>query len=209
MSERDRCRRPGGSKGHFRGALPAGTIDGVPRAPRPQVEGGIYHLTARGVRRLPLFVDDEDRLTYTALLSQVVARFGWLVHLYCLMPNHVHLLVETPHGNVSRAVQWFHGRYAEHVNQRHAHEGHVFDRRFHSVLVERDPHLLEAVRYIAMNPVRAAICAEPEWFPWSSYRELVGLSPPTCTSLDLILGCFADEPDSARARLAEFVRDAS
>lgn len=179
----------------------------MPRPLRPQVEGGIYHLTSRGVRKLPLFVDDEDRLTYTALLNKVVRRFGWIVHLYCLMPNHVHLLVETPQANVSGAVQWFHGRYAEHVNQRYGFEGHVFDRRFHSVLVEREGHLLEAVRYIAMNPVRAGLSAEPEWFAWSSYRELNGLSAPTCTSVEWILECFADDLATARHRLAAFVRD--
>lgn len=176
---------------------------------RVQVEDGLYHLTSRGVRQLFLYLDDEDRFVYLALLAGAVRRYGWIVHSYCLMPNHVHLLVETPQANVSAGVQWFHGRYAEHVNQRHGHEGHAFDRRFHSVLVEQDSHLLEVVRYIALNPVRACICGQPEALPWSSYRELMGLVPRTCTSLDRILGCFADDVDLARRRLAAFVGDTS
>lgn len=165
-------------------------------------------MTGRGVRQLWLFLDDEDRSTYMALLTKAMGRFGWLVHSYCLMSNHVHLLVETPQANLSTGMQWIHGRYAEHVNQRHGHEGHAFDRRFHSVLVERESHLLEAVRYISMNPVRAGICRRPEAFPWSSYRELIGMAPRTCTSLDRILACFAQDPELARRRFAAFVRDA-
>jgi REP-associated tyrosine transposase len=179
------------------------------RRQRPQLENGLYHLTGRGVRRLPLFVDDEDRLVYLAMVSRAVGRYGWLVHCYCLMPNHVHLLVETPNANVSAGMQWLHGRYAEHVNHRHRHEGHAFDRRFHSILVERESHLLELVRYIVLNPVRGGICGRPEFFPWSSYRELIGLAPSTCTSLDRILGFFGTDVDQARRRLVAFVRDAS
>ena len=176
---------------------------------RLQVEDGLYHLTSRGVRQLPLFVDDQDRLFYLSMLARAVNRYRWVVHSYCLMPNHVHLLVETPQANVSAGMQWLHGRYAEHVNHRHQHEGHAFDRRFHSVLVERDSHLLEVVRYIALNPVRAGICGRPEFFPWCSYRELMGFARPTCTSVERILGCFSDDLDVARQRLAAFVRNAS
>jgi REP element-mobilizing transposase RayT len=179
----------------------------MPRAPRIQFEGGLYHLTSRGVRRLSLFADHDDRRTYLTFLGGALGRFGWLVHSYCLMPNHVHLLVETSHPNLSEGVQWLHGRYAQHVNHRHLYDGHAFDRRFHSRLVERESHLLEAVRYISLNPVRAGLCTRPEAFEWSSYRELLGLVPPALTSLDRVLGFFADDRELARRRLAAFVAD--
>ena len=85
----------------------------MPRPLRPQVAGGFYHVTARGNNRAAIFFDDEDRAVYRGMLPRLVLRRRWRIHLYCLMTNHLHVVVETPDGDVSRGMQWLHGRYAE------------------------------------------------------------------------------------------------
>jgi REP element-mobilizing transposase RayT len=132
----------------------------VPRPPRIQVAGGIYHLGLRGVRRTHIFRSEGDYDLFESLLGTVVERFDWRCHTYCLMPNHYHLLVETPQPNLSDGMQRLNSTYAQWFNQLHGFSGHVFERRFFSRLVESTYDLLELVRYIVLNPVRAGICAE-------------------------------------------------
>ena len=179
----------------------------MPRPLRPQVEGGIYHLVSRGVRKLPLFVDDDDRERFLALLDLTATRYRWQIHAYCLMTNHFHLLVTTEQANVSRAMQYLNGRYAQWFNLRHGYEGHVLDRRFYSALVETDDHLLNLARYIVLNPVRAGICAKAADWHWSSYRATL---EPLATAIPRLtrwlLDFFGRELEEARARFAAFVR---
>src|SRR3954452_6470265 len=92
---------------------------------RNEIGGGIYHVTARGVDRRRIFVDDQDYETYTRLLAGVVERQGWYLLSYCLMPNHVQLLIETPDPNLGNGMQWLHSRYALAFNLRHARSGHL------------------------------------------------------------------------------------
>ena len=130
----------------------------MPRPLRDQVEGGIYHLVSRGVRKLPIFTDDRDRERFLWLLEVTADRYGWQIHAYCLMTNHFHLLVTTPDPNVSAGMQYLNGRYCQWFNWRHGYEGHVVERRFFSVLMETDEQLLTVARYIVLNPVRAGLC---------------------------------------------------
>jgi REP element-mobilizing transposase RayT len=121
------------------------------------------------VRKLPLFTDDHDREFFLALLGTTVKRYGWLVHAYCLMTNHFHLLVSTPQPNVSAGMQYLNARYAQRFNRRHDFEGHLVERRFWSALVTTEGQLYNTARYIMLNPVRAGLCSSAADWPWSSY----------------------------------------
>ena len=142
-----------------------------------QVEfpGAIYHITSRGNARLPIFADVEKRQRPLSTLQEVVTRFNWLCHAYCLMLNHYHLLVETVEGNLSHGMRHLNGVYTQNYDCRHNRVGHIFQGRYKSVLVERESCLLELCRYVILNPVRAVVVRQPESYPWSSYRATAGL----------------------------------
>jgi putative transposase len=146
----------------------------MPRGPREESEGAIWHVFARGNRQQETFVDDDDRALYLKLLGRTVTWQRWLCLAYCLMDNHVHLLLETPQANLGSGVQRLHGRYAQAFNKRHGRSGHLFQGRYGSVRVESDEQLWVTARYIAMNPVEAGLCGEPEAWVWSSHAALVG-----------------------------------
>jgi len=168
-----------------------------------------HHVTARGVRKLPTFFDDIDYARYVELLGLAAVRFGWLVPSYCLMPNHVHLLVVVPLGNLSQGMQWLHGTYAQWFNRRHGLQGHVFDGRFRSKLVEGEQYRFHVQRYIEMNPNRAGLVRHPAEWRWSSHRAIMGLAPaPPWLDIATTLGWFGVRPDVARRRYAKFVLEA-
>ncbi len=158
---------------------------------RLQIAGGIYHVTARGNARESVFTDEIDFAVFLRTLAPLVARFGWLCHSFCLMPNHYHLLLETPEPNLSKGMRLVNGTYAQRFNGRHRRAGHVFQGPYRAEVVERDGHLLEVCRYIALNPVRAHLCADPAAWPWSSYRALTSAQDaPTFLTLDLVHSLF-------------------
>ena len=138
----------------------------------------LYHITSRGNARSPVFDDDRDRREFLMILEDVVGRYKWLCHAFCLMDNHYHLLVETVDGNVSLGMRHLNGVYTQAFNRRHHRVGHVFQGRFTSVLVERESYLLELCRYVVLNPVRAGIVKHPGAYRWSSYKSTGGLVKP-------------------------------
>jgi REP element-mobilizing transposase RayT len=179
----------------------------VARSTRLQEPGGIYHVTARGNRRQPIFHDERDNYLFLNILASVVRRKGWRCHSYCLMPNHYHLLIGTPEPNLSTGMQLLNGRHAQWFNHAHSLDGHLFQGRFHSVLVKSEWHLVELSRYIVLNPVRAGLCAEPQQWPWTSYRALIGSStPPEFLTVGWILQQFDPLPARARQKFDDFVR---
>jgi putative transposase len=146
------------------------------RPPRIQVPGGIYHVTSRGNRLQPIYHDDFDRRFFLALRDRVIRRCEWRLHAYCLMTNHFHLLVETPIPNLSTGMQRLKGDYADYFNGRYSFEGHLFQQRFGSRLLETEEYFSDALRYIAMNPVKAGLCEHPADWPWSSFYGATELS---------------------------------
>jgi putative transposase len=175
---------------------------------RLQIPGGVYHLTARGVARQAIFRDPRDRLAFLALLGRVVELHDWTCHAYCLMTTHYHLLVRTPSGDLARGMQRLNGDYAQGFSVRHREPGHLFHRRYHSVLVERDAHLLELCRYFALNPVRAGLVEDPARWVWGSYQAALGLAPrPPFLAVEWLLSCFGSDRDRAIERLRRFVED--
>src|SRR4051812_38919988 len=134
------------------------------RPPRLEVAGGTFHVTARGNRRQSIYSDDDDRRVFLILTGRVLQRCGWRLIAYCLMTNHFHLLVETPVPNLSAGMHQLNGGYARYFNERHSFDGHLFDRRFGSRLIETSEDLGAVQTYIAFNPVQAGLCEHPwEW----------------------------------------------
>jgi putative transposase len=175
------------------------------RARREQAPG-IYHVTSRGNRGQPVFPVDSDHVRFLALLEAVCSKAAWVLHAYCLMPNHYHLVVEIDAPTLSSGLQRLNGVYAQTFNRRNHFVGHLFQGRFHSARVETDAHLLELARYLPLNPVRARLCDEPADWPWSSYRATVGLSRPApWLSLDRVLELFALDRRRAREAFRSFV----
>jgi putative transposase len=186
--------------------LAAYAREAMPRPLRVQPPGAIFHLTARGNRRQPIYLDALDYGRFLALLGEVVERFGWRLHAYCLMPNHFHLLVELQGENLSAGMQYLNGQYAQYFNRRHCLDGHLFQGRFHSVFVESEAHLLELYRYIVLNPVRAGLCWHPAQWPWSSYGAALGRTTrPAFLRLELLQGLFGAVGGRAAQAYAAFV----
>jgi REP element-mobilizing transposase RayT len=151
---------------------------GVGRQPRSEETGAIHHVFARGNRRQAIFADDRDRLAYLAMLGAVVRRQRWVCLAYCLMGNHVHLLIETPEANLGLGMMRLHGPYAQAFNRRHGTAGHLFQGRYGAERVESDAQLVMTLRYIALNPVEAGLCADAREWRWGSYAMVMeGLAP--------------------------------
>jgi putative transposase len=151
-----------------------GAHPGMARKPRIEEADGVHHVFARGNGRQRIYLDDVDRLSYLALLARVVGWKRWRCLAFCLMDNHLHLLIETPLPNLGAGMQWLHGLYALRFNRRHARTGHVFEGRFGSVLMKDDVQLWTTAAYIARNPVTAGLCARPIDWLWSSHRAIAG-----------------------------------
>ncbi|NJC87733.1 MAG: transposase [Desulfuromonas sp.] len=175
---------------------------------RIEFPGAVYHVTSRGNARADIFTDDRDRELFLKVLGQVVRRFNWLCHAYCLMDNHYHLLIETPEGNLSAGMRQLNGVYTQAYNRTHERDGHVFKGRFKAMLVEKETHLLELCRYIVLNPVRAGMVKRPDDHPWSSYLPTLGQAmSPSCLTTGWLLGNFSATAPEARRQYRQFVID--
>lgn len=173
---------------------------------RIEFPGALYHLTARGNARQPIYLDDIDRNAFLGIYAEAAARFGWRAHAYCLMDNHYHLLVETPAPNLSRGMRQLNGVYTQRFNRRHGRTGHVFQGRFKAILVDREAYLLELARYVVLNPVRAGMVRRAQDWRWSSYRATAGLAAaPDWLETDWLLRQFAKTKAAAQQRYRGFV----
>ena len=145
------------------------------RGPRIQVRGATYHVMSRGNRKAIIFEDDADRRRFVALLGEAADRYRLLCHSYCLMGNHYHAVVEVSDSNLSDAMHWLNGVFAQYSNRRHQRTGHLLQGRFKSLLIGNDMYLRAANIYVVLNPVRAGFVADPSEWGWSSYRATAGM----------------------------------
>lgn len=174
---------------------------------RLEFAGALYHVTSRGDRRALIYLDDTDRAVWMQTLAEICARFDFVVHSFCQMGNHYHLLMETNQANLSQGMHQLNGIYSQYFNRRHKLVGHVFQGRYHAILVQKERYLLELARYIVLNPVRANVVELPDDWAWSSYRLIAATTPPpSWLSAQWILEKFnASQPAAIEAYRA-FVR---
>jgi putative transposase len=173
-----------------------------------EVAGGVWHVFARGVAGRPVFVDRLDRARYLVLLATVVAQLRWRCLAYCLMDNHVHLLVETPEANLGVGARLLHRDYARELRWRHGLGGEVFEDGFGAVRVRDDAQLWAVAVYLAVNPVEAGLCGAPGAWGWSSYSATVGDTPaPPWLDVERLLWHFAGVGGDPRQRYRTYVAD--
>jgi REP element-mobilizing transposase RayT len=157
------------------------------------------------VNRELIYLDDADRERYLALLGQVVERHRWHCLAFCLMHNHVHLLIQTPEPDLGRGMQRLHGIYAQYFNRRHRRSGHLFQGRFGAVVMRSDAQLLMAARYIARNPVEAGLCRDAADWTWSSHVATIDSVRPRWLDTQRLLGHFGADGGDSLGRYVEFV----
>lgn len=177
------------------------------RRPRLQFPGAIYHVMSRGNRKFPIYDDDDDRRVFMTTIAQAVRRYGVRVFAWCLMPNHYHLVLETPRANLSDAMRHINGVYTQSSNRLHQRTGHVFEGRFRSIIVQRESYLRRVARYVVLNPVRAHLAIDVGDWRWSSYRATAALEPaPDYLCLDWLSLAFPDAPPGGvREQYVQFV----
>lgn len=173
----------------------------MPRQPRLELPGVPMHVTQRGVNRCAIFIDDQDRHHYRRLLRDACRKHAVAVHAFVLMDNHVHLLLSSLQGGqVSRAMRNAGQAYVQAFNVRHGRSGTLWQGRFKSCLVDTDDYLLTVIRYIELNPVRAAMATRPETYRWSSVHSHLGqASDPLMTLHPLYLSLGRDPCERANA----------
>jgi putative transposase len=143
---------------------------------RIEYPGAWYHVMNRGRRAEAIFSDDEDYKMFIEVLKEASVSWNIRISAYCLMPNHYHLLVQTPEANISRSMRHINGIYTQRYNRRHGCDGQLFRGRYKSLLVSADSYLLQLVRYIHRNPVKAAIAASLDEYQWSSHQGYLSIS---------------------------------
>ncbi len=168
------------------------------RPVRIEYEGAVYHVTIRGNQRGNIFRSDQDRERFLLKLGESVQRFDVRLYLYCLMTNHVHMVLETPRGNLSRFMHRLQTAYTVYFNRRHGLSGHLMQGRFGATLVDQDEYMLKLSRYVHLNPVyivehkdktpRERVDVLRQYI-WSSYRSYIGkVKPMACIDHAPILG---------------------
>lgn len=173
---------------------------------RIEFPGALYHVTARGDQRGAIYRDDTDRYIWLEVLGLVCARFHFVVHAYCQMTNHYHLMIETVDGNLAEGMRQLNGIYSQRLNRRHDLVGHVFQGRYHAVLVQKEAHLLELARYIVLNPLRARIVDSVDDWHWSSHHFMLDpAGTPAWLDIDWLLGQFGGAPGHAASAYRQFV----
>jgi REP element-mobilizing transposase RayT len=173
---------------------------------RLEFPGALYHVTARGDRKVDIYLDDTDRLVWLQTLAEVCSQTDFVVFAFCLMRNHYHVLLETINGNLAKGMRQLNGVYSQYFNRRHKLVGHVFQGRYQALLVQDESYLLEVARYVVLNPVRAKLINMPGDWPWSSYCMKLGtVEPPNWLDTDSLLSRLASDRKEAHLAYQRFV----
>lgn len=178
----------------------------MPRQARQISRTGIYHLIVRGINREVIFHDDEDRQRYLETLARITVDSSATIFGYCLMDNHVHILLKEGPNGISNLMHRLGASYAYYYNRKYERTGHVFQNRFKSESVEDDSYLKIVIRYIHQNPVKAGMVNKPEAYQWSSCQVYYGGKEylPELTSTGFILGLFSEKAEKAIMTLQQF-----
>ncbi|MFH1896925.1 MAG: transposase [Candidatus Desantisbacteria bacterium] len=175
---------------------------------RIEYAGAHYHVMSRGNEQKDVFRSQGDREQFLSYLESAVSRYGAVIHVYCLMSNHYHLLVETPSGNLSQIMKHINGAYTNYFNVKRKRAGHLFQGRYKAILIEANEYAQELSRYIHLNPVRAMIVSMPEEYQWSSYRDYIGQrKAPNWLKTEFISGYFDKRVSDAQRKYRTFVEN--
>jgi len=177
------------------------------RERRQHEEGGLYHIIARGNRKQPIFLDDQDRHYFLGRLQKCLEGSDCRLYAYVLMNNHFHLLLRAGKQPLWRLMHSLLLSYARYFNVRHGLSGHLFQGPYRSLRCERESHLLELVRYLHLNPVRAGLCDAPSEHPWSSHSDYRRAKGPKWIHVEEALQLFGKDPARAARAYAKFVAD--
>jgi len=177
------------------------------RRPRVHFPGALYHVISRGNQGQSIYKDDEDHRRFQTLLGEVVKRHALTLYAYVLMANHFHLLLEVSRSPLAKAMQSLLYSYTRYYNQRYRKVGHLFQGRYRAILCDRDSYLMELVRYLHLNPVRAKLISDPARYRWSSHRDyLVGKSE-TGIAVERGLELWGARRSRAIGAYRQFIRD--
>ena len=172
---------------------------------RIKYKGAFYHITARGNEREKIFFAKSDYAKFKEYLKETQDRYGCFLHCYVLMSNHYHLILETPNADINKIMHYINSSYTGYINRRKRRNGHLFQGRYISILVDVDSYLLELSRYIHLNPVRAKIVKRPEDYPYSRYKSFISKKEEDIVHRDLILGMISRSNKNAQKIYREFV----
>src|SRR6056297_189450 len=165
----------------------------MPRARRLKSETGIYHVVLRGINKQTVFEDTEDNEMFMLTLNQYKQKSGYKLLAYCLMGNHVHLLMKTEDESLGQCFKRIGASYVHWYNLKYYRVGHLFQDRYKSEVVETDDYLKAVIRYIHWNPLKAGIVKKLEDYSWSSYREYLGLNSEYHVDKDFVLTLFHED----------------
>lgn len=177
------------------------------RKPREKSNSGIYHIILRGINRQSIFEDDEDRQKLIEVLAKSKEISQCRIFAYCLMDNHVHILLQEIEESISMMIQRFSSSYVIWYNGKHERCGHLFQERFKSEAVETDSYFLTVLRYIHQNPIKAKIVKDVTDYKWSSYSEYT--ESRQIIDKEYALNMFSDEPVEAVVRFTKFLKEAN
>lgn len=158
----------------------------------------------RGRSHQNIFLDSEDHEYFLILLRHVKKKYPYVLHAYCLMTNHYHLLLQTKEEEIWKIMQLIGESYVRYYNTKYGKDGPLFRGRYHAVIIENDTYFLQTSRYITLNPVKAGMVTGAEHYKWSSYQTILGMSDDKLTETEKTLAYFKDRE---RIRYQEFVED--
>jgi len=177
------------------------------RKPRIHFPSAVYHVILRGNAGDPIFFSDQDRYRLYLIFQYAVERFDIRIHAFCLMRNHIHLVVQTGDIPLSRIMQNISLRFTKWINYSQSRTGHLFQGRYKALLIDADAYLLELVRYIHLNPVRAGIVAAADEYPWSGHDAYLGTEQLPWLTTNHVLSMFSMDAEQARKAYNSFVQD--
>ena len=179
----------------------------MPRKPRLHVPGGFFHVILRGNGRSDIFFAREDRSIWESLIADAVRRYEHRIHAYCWMTNHTHMAIQSGPEPLAQFITYIAGNYARRMNIRMQRTGHLFERRYRAFLVQDDTYLLELVRYIHMNPVRAGLVDRCDDYEWSSHSAYLDSGRPEWLTVDCVLQMFGQSDECAQRNYAQFINE--
>jgi putative transposase len=176
----------------------------LPRRARKKSESGIYHIYFRGINRQSIFEDEKDSERFFKTLLNYQPTCGYTVYAYCLMGNHIHLLLKVGKEPIEQIMRRICGSYVYWYNVKYDRIGNLFQDRFSSEPVESDAYFLTVVRYIHQNPLKAGLVSDIGEYRWSSYREYVNINKRKMIDVSFTFNIFDNDTEKALSSFIQF-----